>query len=56
MSKIKPMYLVCHYNTDDTAIFPCIVTIAYNEIESDELNDKIASLVKDLEKKYEAWG
>lgn len=52
MSKFKPMYLVLHYNPDDDAVFPCTVTIAYSEIESDELNDKIASLVKDLEKKY----
>lgn len=53
MSKCKPVYLMCHYEPDEGAIFgPTEITIAYSEIESNELNEKIANLIKDFEKKY----
>lgn len=54
MSKCTPVYLSCHYDPDDDNSFlgPLEITIAYHEIESDELNEKIANLIKEFEKKY----
>lgn len=53
MGKCVPVYLVCHYIAEDknSIWHQSEITIAYHEIESDELNEKIANLIKDFEKK-----
>lgn len=52
MSKLKPLYVYCHYETDNVRI---PVTIMYSEIqtfETDALLDKIA---EDLESKFDHY-
>lgn len=51
MSKCTPVYLMCHYEPDEGSnIEPMPLTIDYKKIESDELNEKIADLIKGFEK------
>lgn len=49
MSKLKPLYVYCHYVTENNVEIP--VTIMYNEIQTFETDEMIHKISDILEKR-----